>query len=726
LKIEKSGIGFMIDKRLIKFLTVGLSNTLISYVAFIILYNYIIVHNAAASQSLSYFTGILWSFFWNKKWTFGGDAHNAMTFIRFLVLQFSMLLLSTGGLYLAVDELNFNVNISWFVVMAVITIINYVGSKNWVFRSGQEAAAANAIGAKPINALQFIGLGLAIVAVAVTFGLGYGNSNQNTYLIDGLIQLDDTFLKYDWFARETVHYHDSFSYIIKLVANFTSLSVGLISIELILRILFLICVFKIISLLTQEHRITAFMLLLSIITLGQTQSVAYSYIFMSILQPSSFGSAFTVFAFFFFLREKYLLSGLMLGIGGFMHVNFLILGFAFFGFAHVLMGKDQIIKRLALQFGPMLLAIIPKLSFLLGMASAENGQLSREIFQTIRSPHHYLPVTFLPDFIPFLGWHCLGLACLKPLTTEHNTYLRLRSLYLSFLSIIIIATLLTTIVFIPIVSQLFFWRMAPFSILLAQIILVVGVVNVAFAAKRQSLNPLFSRAALPAVAFLGIALLGYTYLFINKWYSLHAINMGDLKRLLLISFGLLLLALLLRNWHWPKLIKPFQNEKTLKFAAIFFLGVVLIATSKRTYLSSTLINGFPGKDEKELYVWALSTNEKSVFLVPPDLQNFRMHGQRAVVADWKSTPVDAQGLLEWYRRIGNISGIKEVKSIQEAVDGYAQMNDDRLNFLHYNYGVNYAVFYKNKHKNITLENYSYSNGKFVVISINDYLARGLR
>ena len=713
----------MFDKRLLKFLVVGLSNTLISYVAFILLYSYILVHNAAASQALSYFLGILWSFIWNRKWTFGGDHHNVMTFVRFLISQFSMLLLSTAGLHFAVENFNVNVNISWFAVMAVITILNFSLSKNWVFRSKQEEASADAIVVTPINGLQYLGLIIAIVAVAITFGLGYGSSNQNTYLIDGLIQLDDNFLKFDWFARETVHYHDSFSYIIKLVANFSSLDLGLIAIELTLRILFLVFVFKIVCLLIQEHRITAFILLLIIITIGQTQSVAFSYIFMPYLQPSSFGSVFTTIALFYFLKEKYLISGLMIGIGGFMHVNFLILGFVFFGFAHVLMGRNHIVKRFALQFLPMFLALIPKLSFLLGMASAENAQLSREIFQNIRSPHHYLPATFLLDFVPFLAWHCLGLACLKLINIEQDTYVRLRSLYLSFITVIIIATLLTTIVFIPTVSQLFFWRMAPFSILLAQIILVVSVVNYAFEAKMNEIKPVYNWTALATVAFLCIALVTFTYLFIDTWYFLHSISMSDLTRLLLISFAILMFALLLRNQQWHKLIKPFQSEKILKFAAICFLGIALIATSKRTYLISTLINDFPGNGERELYEWAMSTNQNSIFLVPPDLQNFRMHGERAVVADWKSTPVDPEGLLEWYRRIGNISGIEDVKSIEDAMDGYAQMNNDRLNFLQSNYRADYVVFYKNKHENLNVSDYSYSNGKFVVININDYLAR---
>ena len=44
-----------------------------------------------------------------------------------------------------------------------------------------------------------------------------------------------------------------------------------------------------------------------------------------------------------------------------------------------------------------------------------------------------------------------------------------------------------------------------------------------------------------------------------------------------------------------------------------------------------MINGFPGQDEQELYSWCKETPVTSTFLIPPDLLNFRLHGERAVV-----------------------------------------------------------------------------------------------
>ena len=56
-----------------------------------------------------------------------------------------------------------------------------------------------------------------ILATSISFGLAYGSNNQNTYLIDGLVKLNPSFLAGDWFAHGTLQYHDHFSYIIRIL-----------------------------------------------------------------------------------------------------------------------------------------------------------------------------------------------------------------------------------------------------------------------------------------------------------------------------------------------------------------------------------------------------------------------------------------------------------------------------------------------------------------------------
>ena len=60
----------LVVSQFIRFVIIGLSNMAISYIVFIASYNFLFMRNIILSQSVSYFSGILWSFYWNKNYTF--------------------------------------------------------------------------------------------------------------------------------------------------------------------------------------------------------------------------------------------------------------------------------------------------------------------------------------------------------------------------------------------------------------------------------------------------------------------------------------------------------------------------------------------------------------------------------------------------------------------------------------------------------------------------------
>ncbi len=140
------------------------------------------------------------------------------------------------------------------------------------------------------------------------------------------------------------------------------------------------------------------------------------------------------------------------------------------------------------------------------------------------------------------------------------------------------------------------------------------------------------------------------------------------------------------------------------------------------FTTSSLLNNFPGKNENELYTWVKTTPKNSKFLVPPDMENFRVHGQRAIVVDWKSTPVDPKGLLEWYNRIGDICGNYHATSLEEADSGYSRMDLSRLKFLKKKYDTEYAVFYTKEFPDSSKFNIVFRNKEFIVYELKDSLS----
>lgn len=555
---------------------------------------------------------------------------------------------------------------------------------------------------------QNLALSSFVALTAIVIGLSYGSGNQNTYLIHGLTQINPNFLSGDWFAHSTHHYHDKFSYILIVVNRLgLPINISLTVIEVLLRMTALAVIYKILCLTTNAHAFLSFMIVLVLVILERTQSVAGSYIFDTVLEPSSFGSILSLVGFLFFLQGRYFISGASIALAGYMHTNFLLLGFVYLGIAHVVLGVEGLTKRLAVQFFPMLVVLAADLPFLLSMISSENGEKATYIFQFVRSPHHYVPSYYLGDFVLFAGWSILGLTSLKLIAIENGLKRRLVGLYSALLSTIVVSTLLTTIVFIPMVSKLFFWRMAPFSVLLSQILFVTAIVSQAFSDKRET-----------AVHFMTTLLfLSLGYLFIFRWY-LHKYGLNSNKTLLLVGLVCFCGVLFLRTFIIARINSICLSKNAISAACIGMLSLILAHEFSSSFCRhSTLLNGHPGKSESELYQWVKTTEVSAIFLIPPEPENFRLHGERAIIADWKSTPVDPSGLIEWYKRIQDITGLTDIKSSKHVNEAYLHANIERVLFLKEKYGINYAVLYRDKHELNHNFPEVFKSEKFVVLSL---------
>jgi len=124
------------DGSFLRFVLVGLSNFAVSFSVFRVLVaaTSSLEYSAAVSQIASYAAGTLWSFIWNRRFTFRSKASIPGQATRFFVLQASLAAASSGTIGLFVDHLSFPASPTWFVVMGFITIVNYLLCKRWVFR----------------------------------------------------------------------------------------------------------------------------------------------------------------------------------------------------------------------------------------------------------------------------------------------------------------------------------------------------------------------------------------------------------------------------------------------------------------------------------------------------------------------------------------------------------------------------------------------------------------
>ena len=119
--------------RFIKFGLVGVLNTIINWILFILLNSmgvYYIISNIIA-----YSISTLNSYLWNSKWVFKytGDNVNQTTF-KFITLNIIGLVLNTIILFLLVDIIKLPKIISLIITTGIVMILNYFINKLWVFK----------------------------------------------------------------------------------------------------------------------------------------------------------------------------------------------------------------------------------------------------------------------------------------------------------------------------------------------------------------------------------------------------------------------------------------------------------------------------------------------------------------------------------------------------------------------------------------------------------------
>ena len=118
----------------IKFGLVGVMNTLVDFLVYQLL-AYFGLHYAIA-QCISYSCGLLNSYFFNSRWTFGqGKKYSKREFIRFLAVNLLSLGLSILLLRLCYETLGIESNlIAKGLVTVIVMIINFLGNKLFVFK----------------------------------------------------------------------------------------------------------------------------------------------------------------------------------------------------------------------------------------------------------------------------------------------------------------------------------------------------------------------------------------------------------------------------------------------------------------------------------------------------------------------------------------------------------------------------------------------------------------
>jgi len=577
-----------------------------------------------------------------------------------------------------------------------------------------ESALRDPQAGKLPRSVEYAVVGVVALAFALSYGFNYGFDNQLVYFVKSLALTQPGLLKNDWFTNHTTHYHRTFIYLGAFLLKLNARGWAVAIAQTISALSGTLCMYGIVKRVAGEAlAVPAFLLLLGILFITRTSSVGASYLFDSIFQPSTLGALGSIAATWLFVEERWFESGLALAFGGLFHANYLVLAYPIFGLAHLALGFKDFKARVTRQFAPLFVATIVMSPLLLAASHGTPSSQATDILFRIRSPHHYNPVRFERNFMPFTAWQMLGIGAGWLLHRTPNGK-RLGAVLTGLMVTVWTGTLLTTMFDVTKVNQIFVWRFAPNVDICCQIFLACGLAQVLARPGRARRYP---RVAI-ALVCAGLGLFGLFF---------HSKETAPLPRLLLAYFGLALAASLLDlGLGWARSLRP-ELEKGVGEARRLFVwspllvGAVAVyqqapAHVEDAYHRSTLVRDDEGRANLELYRWLRESSPRdAIYLTPPDLDGSRFLGQRAIVVDWKAVPLIPSELLVWYERLCDVTG-RQLGSSGDLA-GYQSLDLDRLRQLVPKYHPDYVVVRRGNERRFPGFPVVYQNSGFSVLKL---------
>ncbi|GGD09959.1 GtrA family protein [Pontibacillus salipaludis] len=132
----------LIDVSVIKFIVVGVINTLVGTLIMFSCYN-IIGLNYWISTSANYIVGSVLSYFLNKYWTFQHKEKSIKIILKFVVniiiCYFLAYSLAKYLVNLVLSQFNNNIqdNVSMIIGLILFTVLNYSGQKYFAFKKNE-------------------------------------------------------------------------------------------------------------------------------------------------------------------------------------------------------------------------------------------------------------------------------------------------------------------------------------------------------------------------------------------------------------------------------------------------------------------------------------------------------------------------------------------------------------------------------------------------------------
>ncbi len=136
------GLSAPVLVQFVKFGIVGVSNTLLTFAVYTVLLKGFGVWYLAAS-AIGFVVGAVNGFLWNRRWTFRGHVGDALTPVRWGIVQGCGLGLNLGLLYLFVHDAGLDKLLGQAFATAIVTVLTFLANRAWTFRVRPPVAVAD-------------------------------------------------------------------------------------------------------------------------------------------------------------------------------------------------------------------------------------------------------------------------------------------------------------------------------------------------------------------------------------------------------------------------------------------------------------------------------------------------------------------------------------------------------------------------------------------------------
>jgi len=534
--------------------------------------------------------------------------------------------------------------------------------------------------------------------VAHACGYLFGVANQNTYFLHALQHAHPELYRHDWLVSSTTGYHAVFSFFAgQLFALDDSGATVFAIVHVVLMVVLSCGVFLVIRGTTTRGALAIFVLVMGWLVVSGERSMAGSYVWSGYLQPSLIGAAGWIIALAMYVRGRPLATGIALAAGGIFHVNFLILGIGAFALVELIVEREQRGKRLALLLAPQLVALAILLPELLSNLGSSDPQRALWVLVEFHAPIHYKPIWVVRELPNMLCWAALAVV-VAPVASAYGTRPAVRRLLWWSVIVAAICALGTLIMLVPgllSLTRLYVWRLAPFAILAAQI-----VIALALAASVADVRTWLGQPRWRRIAALGLL----AWIVASKWL----LKSGEVEPALWIAALAIAVAI----------VVP-QDRRQALFAIGAVITLALPVWSRHEeMLHPRVAVESEGADGDALYAWVgAHTSVDAVFLTSPDMGRFRFTARRAIYADFKSPPLEGDSLVEWHARLRRMTGAAPTDKVPAQRAAWRGATGDEVLARSKELGVDYLVLDRSQAHDRIAARPVFSNASFAVYAI---------